>query len=493
MNKPVSRAAGWTRSIFLHGKWYVLANLVSKTTIVILLPVYTKYFTPKEYGTLNSLNSIGQLVGIIISLNLEAALCRFYHDTNRSREKLGTLISTLYFFILGWGLLIVGLVLLSSRYWAETLLGVPVWPYIVLAYTPYVYIQLWGLGFHYLRESLKAREATGLLIVYNFTSLALTLVLLLGFGFDIKARLIGNAAAGLINFIIITWMFASKGLLTFKVDFYKFKNWLLFSLPLIPNAAGTWIANFSDRIIISRYDSLFSTGLYGFAVQLAHIIYVLQDSIIQVLLPVSQSGLKHKNAETITTITHFSRLLFVLLLYLCFVLFLFSREMILIIVKMGQGDVSYLESAILVSIIALTYLLTAQYRLFTSIITYHKKTWITSTGGIMMAGTNLALNLIFIPVYGRTAAAYTTVCASLLYTCWIISWACRLENIKLKYGFYIFMSILYSISITAINLFFPGLLDFSWLHVAIKVAVCLAILAVFFLSRKYWNKTGTGT
>jgi hypothetical protein len=95
--------ASWLRTITGKGKWYLLSSAMTKGLSILLLPVYTRYLSPSDYGVLNTLTSISQLLPIFVSLYLDAAFGRFYHSMKVDPGQLRRLFSTVYWFVLANG------------------------------------------------------------------------------------------------------------------------------------------------------------------------------------------------------------------------------------------------------------------------------------------------------------------------------------------------------------------------------------------------------
>ena len=94
---------------------------------------------------------------------------------------------------------------------------------------------------------------------------------------------------------------------------------------------------------------------------------------------------------------------------------LFSREILII-----STDNQYHIAHKLISILGPIYIFSGVYRIFTVLITFHGMTWWISVAAIFQALINIILNLIFIPVFGMYAAAYSTLISMFLYTCFIV-------------------------------------------------------------------------
>ena len=117
--------------------------------------------------------------------------------------------------------------------------------------------------------------------------------------------------------------------------------------------------------VIAKYINLESVGLYAVGFMIGKLLYVLQDAITQVISPISMSGLIHDRENTKSKIAYSSLLLWVIMLYLNFGMYLFSKELIWIF-----ADQSYSEAHIIIPIIGLFYVFGSQQRIFAVIISF---------------------------------------------------------------------------------------------------------------------------
>jgi len=53
----------------------------------VLLPLYTHYLSPKEYGILELLDLTNYLVGILMSVGISSAVVRYYHEGKDESQK----------------------------------------------------------------------------------------------------------------------------------------------------------------------------------------------------------------------------------------------------------------------------------------------------------------------------------------------------------------------------------------------------------------------
>lgn len=86
---------------------------MSKLSSLLLLPFFTSYFTPKEYGILELLTVLITLFSIVCLLQLESSLSRFFYEFEE--EKRGQMITTLFVFVGVLSFLVMTLLLFLSK------------------------------------------------------------------------------------------------------------------------------------------------------------------------------------------------------------------------------------------------------------------------------------------------------------------------------------------------------------------------------------------
>ncbi len=463
----------WAKLIFKHGKWYIISSFFNKGISFIFLPITTRYLTPTDYGLLSSLNSIAAFLSIFISLYLDSAFGLFFHEYKKDYEKLRRLYSTIFWFVLCYGIIIICLVLTSAPFWFSSLLKADILPYAFLAFIPPLFNQLGILGIIFLNQSLKVKETAIVSSAAYIINMALTIILLVGYKLGAIACLIGSAVSALIIFSIYTIYFIKKGLLVLKFDKKTLFECLAYSVPLIPNVAGGWVAGLSDRLVIAKYIDLKAAGLYSMAYQFAMLLYMVQDAITQIQGTVSISGLIYDKEKTKEKIAKFSLYLWAFMLFAHLGLFLFCQDVIYIFL-----DHKYYEAYKMVGIIGFIYVLSSQYRIFSSIISLHRKTILISVAGIISAFVNLGLNIIFVPKYGYFAAAVATVVSMASYSLWIFLWAQHLDRINLNYNKIL---ILFFVQISAILISYFYLFDkVSIINFSMKSLLVIIVGLIFY-------------
>ena len=75
--------SGYLRRLATTGAAYTAASILSKLIAVALLPLYTRYLTPADYGAAEVLFAAVVAASIVVRLGLIEALLRFYYKDGR--------------------------------------------------------------------------------------------------------------------------------------------------------------------------------------------------------------------------------------------------------------------------------------------------------------------------------------------------------------------------------------------------------------------------
>ena len=191
--------------ILRHGSWYFAASVLTKLAGLVLVPIYTRYLSPSEYGVLGSLDAVGRLLPLFISLYLDASFIRFYYvDRRISPERVRTLYSTQFWFVAVWGSGICLLGLLLAPVTIQPLVDTPFLPYMPLVFVAPLFTQLGIMGSQVMRADLRAREVSVINIASFVATAAVSLTLLIGFGYGVVSLLWGLAVGPFFSFVIFT-------------------------------------------------------------------------------------------------------------------------------------------------------------------------------------------------------------------------------------------------------------------------------------------------
>ena len=133
MNKDTTIHSGsHLKKIISKGSWYFVASVITKALAIIMWPITTRYLSPNDIGVLDSLDSIRLLLPFFISLCLDEAYYRFYFNHNKTFDELKKYISTYFWIIISWGIVVLLIGTLIGRIYLTKLFDVPFYPFILI-------------------------------------------------------------------------------------------------------------------------------------------------------------------------------------------------------------------------------------------------------------------------------------------------------------------------------------------------------------------------
>jgi O-antigen/teichoic acid export membrane protein len=262
--------SGYLRRLATTGAAYTAASIVSKLIAVALLPLYTRYLTPTDYGAAEVMFAAIVSASIVVRFGTIEALLRFYYkDGEDPARVVATSFAALFWFSTAAASIALPFALPIS----EALLDRPAPDLARISIGG-----LWVLTmFEYLLTLFRLEErarAFFLTTILNVVvTIGLTVVLVVGQGEGARGLLLGSYASGAA--FVLGLIFLQRRRLSLWIDRALLRRLLRFGLPTMPAELSLYLLNFVDRIVIVRSAGLAEAGLYSLAVKFAQAVNVL--------------------------------------------------------------------------------------------------------------------------------------------------------------------------------------------------------------------------
>jgi len=384
---------------------YGISGTISRFIAIFLVPLYTRVFTPSDYGIIGSLASLTGLLSTFIVLGLDSASSRWYYDTDSS-DRRRRVISSWFWCQLAVGLIVALVFILLAPQISNLLLGSQ--EYALLIRLVALAIPLGTCG-KVLGNWLRYQRRAWLTAAY-FTTTSLTtvcaiflFVLVLHRGLEglYQAQLIAAALMAVVAALILrSWIGPrriSPGIL---------KEMLRFGLPLVPASVTAWVTASSDRLILPIFQGRAETGIYTVAVSLSSAVALVTNAFQLAWPPFAFSILNEPGSKQV-----YGKVLSVYALLgslLCTGVSLFA-PLLLYILTTPQ----YYSAASCVPFLVFSYLALGGIYIVALGCNIVKKSMPIATSTFLGAGVNTVLNLTLIPTLGKDGAAIATMVAYL--------------------------------------------------------------------------------
>jgi O-antigen/teichoic acid export membrane protein len=260
----------YLRRLATTGAAYTASSVLSKLIAVALLPLYTAYLSPADFGAAEVLFAAVVAASIVIRLGLIEALLRFYYVAGEDPDE----VVRTSFAALFWATTAAALIALPfAGPISDALLDQPRADLGRLAIGG-----LWVLTmFEYLLSIFRLEERARAYFVTTIANVVVTIpvtvVLIVAADEGARGLLLGSYGAGA---LFLVGLFAvHRRRLALLPDRALLARLMRFGFPTMPAEISLYSLNVIDRIIIVRYAGLAEAGLYALAVKFAQAINVI--------------------------------------------------------------------------------------------------------------------------------------------------------------------------------------------------------------------------
>jgi len=416
--------SGYLRRLATTGAAYTAASILSKLIAVALLPLYTRYLTPEDYGAAEVLFAAVVAASIVIRFGLIEAILRFYYKDDEDPDKVvaGTFAGLFWLSTLG-ALLALPLAGPISEALLVTEDPDSLSPGEAADLVRIAIAGLFLLTLFRLEERARAFFVTTILSV--LASIALTVILVVGFDEGARGLLLGSYATGaafVLGLVALQWR-----RLSLRFDPAMLRRLFRFGLPTMPAEVSLYLLNFVDRLIIVRTLGLAEAGLYSLAVKFAQGVNVLVRGFQLAWPPLAYSIRDDEEARrTYATVVT----LFVAgCAFVVTGMWLFSRWIV-----RALADPKFFESYEAIGLVATAVTLYALYLVLVVILGRTGRTEFNMPAALGALVTNVALNLILVPPLGIVGAGLALVASYLVVLALMYGFTQRLFPVPYEWG-----------------------------------------------------------
>jgi O-antigen/teichoic acid export membrane protein len=414
--------SGYLRRLATTGAAYTAASVLSKLIAVALLPLYTRYLTPADYGAAEVLFAAVVAASIVIRFGVIEAVLRFYYKSGENqRHVVATSFAALFWF----GTVATLVALPFAEPISEALLDRPAADLTRIAIGG-----LWVLTLHeYLltlfRLEERARAFFTVTIANVLVAIGLTVVLVVGEDEGARGLLLGSYLSGAA--FVLGLIVVHRRRLSLRLDRPLLRRMLRFGLPTMPAELSLYALNFVDRIIIVRMVGLAEAGLYSLAIKFAQAVNVLVRGFQLAWPPLAYSIRDDDEARRAyaAVVTWF----LAACAFVVVAMWLFSRWIV-----RALAAPEFFESYEAVGLISTAVTLYALYMVQLVILGRTGRTEFNFPATAAALVANVALNLVLVPPLGIVGAGIALVASYLVVVVLMYGFTQRLFAVPYEWG-----------------------------------------------------------
>ncbi len=389
-----NKISGTDKKALKSGVWYTASSFLRKGIGFFSTPIFARLLDKSEFGSYSNFGVWLTICAIVCTLDLKASVSRAKFDFE---DDFDAYISSITFF----GTLTTGV------FYIIVILFMDFFVNLLSIDAIYLHVMFIELLFAPSLDNIQAKHRIQMkykvqVFLSIFIMVSSTLFAVLG-AYFCKDRLFGRIMGGeLVNtaiYIVVFIYIMYKGR---KIIYPKaWKYAAVYSIPLIPHLLSNTILGSSDKAMITKMVGPEANGIYSLAHYGGMIISTFLSCFNQAMGPWLYEKLHAEDYGVIKKVNRYYIAAFSVVVMGCILL---APEIIWIL-----GGKKYESAKFLVAPIMLGYGYKFAYTNYVNVEQYEKKTGIVSVGTLAAALFNVVTNLIFIPIFGFEAAAYTTL------------------------------------------------------------------------------------
>lgn len=389
------------KQFFGHSVLYGLGTVAGSLVTFLLLPVYTRVLSPSEYGNLEALLALYQILLPLSAFGVASSIFGCYFLKSETEEQRQQVISTAVWAVLVWASLFGALSWLSAPLWAARIVPGISLDLVRLTIMAAAAGAMGLIPLAVMRAKQLPIRYVSLALGQVVATLGLNVLQVVGMGLGIRgvlqSMLIVQGLTAVATLIVV------GKTLGFTVSRYYAGLMLRWGGLHVPNSIATWVTQLADRYLLLWFTTSAQVGIYALGYKLGMIVQIALVTPFSIAWP----GFMYTIAKREDANYLYGRILTWLIAAttgLGLLLALFRHEILGILAPGSYG-----QAAMVVPWILLAAAL--------GVIPPMMMTGLNITAkfgyGPLFSGagalTNIGLNLVLIPRYGAIGAAWATV------------------------------------------------------------------------------------
>lgn len=263
-NNNVNRSNKFLKDIGI----YAIGNLGSKLVTFLLVPLYTYFISPSEYGYYDLCFSVAMILLPVLCLQLFDGSFRFLIDANDAQRR-KSIVTFVYKSLARNSIIALTLTIIVAFAYPVEYLWYLCALLIVMSFYEVIIQVVRGLGYS------KYYVAAGIISALTISVFSVVFIVLLKMG--VAGIFLANIFGRLSALVFIEYkLHIIRKYFRFKInDKAVNKEILKYCLPLLPGTICWWLVGSSNKFFIEHFLGLQENGLYAVGVKFASILQVI--------------------------------------------------------------------------------------------------------------------------------------------------------------------------------------------------------------------------
>ena len=405
---------------------YGVAGVLSRLLMIFMVPLYTRAFSPPEYGEMGLVATGMAAVSIFATLALDNSAHRWFWESDDEHERKATLASWAWCY-LATTLAFAVVLTVGAEWLAGAVIGRPgAARTLVLAAWALPFTAGAAVATNWLRMQRRPWATIGLTLGTTAVTLVLTVWLVAGLRHGVRGVFEAQLASSVVGAAI------GVALLGDWVHPRWFRRrrlgeMLRYALPLIPAAVAFWVVSMVDRWFVQRFTGTAQVGLYQVGYTASAVVALATTAFQQAWGPFSLSIHRQPDARRFYALA--------LLLYL-WVACLFAAAVSMLAPEVLRvfATPAYYGAATVVPWLSFSFVMLGLTYVAAIGPGITRQTGPLGIGVTLAALANVALGLVLTPRMGREGAAIATLVSQAVVPVYLFRASQRIYPIPYRFG-----------------------------------------------------------
>lgn len=388
---------------------YGIGDILLKATAFFTMPIYTRLFTPADYGVWSYIVTVLGLLSAFLILGCDSAYALYFFRAKDETEQV-RITSTVFSFLFAWSVSLIAIALPFTATFSAWSFNTPQHSLLfALALLTAPLTVLNSICGQVLRNQFQARRFTQLNVIATICTILFSLLGAIVFKLGIMGLFLGTLLGAAIMLPVRLWMVRPMLRPTFSWPILK--QLLAYGLPLTPVGLAYWIFASSDRLVLGKLSTLEQLGLYAVANSVTNLLAFVHGAIGQAWSP-HAIRLREGQPE-VAAIVFGQMMTYILVIFglLCVGFTTFAHELLMIF-----ASPIFYGAAPVFGPLALGFVAYATTHITALGISLSGKTVYLMIFSWIAALFNLGVNVLWVPSWGMMAAGWTTALAYIILT-----------------------------------------------------------------------------
>ena len=385
---------------------YMFSTMVTFILPVIVLPIYTRYLSPADFGIVVLFMMFGNLTAGLISCNLHFSTYRLYFDHKNDQAEFSKVNSTnmiaITILFIIFGVIFTFFAQLISSYLFNDLLSnkLIMWSYFS-GCMDYFILYMTSI----LTAQIRSIAFTTVTIFRSILDVLLTFYFIFFESLTFMARI--NSILIVQPLVVIALLILLRNFIKPLFSIKRLNASLALSIPVIPSNLIGMIQSSFDKLMLGNFIGANSIGYYSFSERFSRVLKLVSDSLGKVWDPLFLDLSSESSDNQKIIIDKFYKLIFLFMIVGLSVIY-FSEEMIKILTTEA-----FYPSMYVTPVYVYFFLFSFIGKIAMNQITFAKKMIYLLPASLFGIVINIVLNLLLIPKYGTIGAAIATSISAL--------------------------------------------------------------------------------